>query len=67
MIQTASDANEQQDEQDEQDEHERAPHPSLLRVLRRKPLAVLKLLGPGLIAGASDNDTTTVAAVAVVG
>jgi Mn2+/Fe2+ NRAMP family transporter len=37
------------------------------RMLRRKPLVPVKLLGPGLIAGASDNDPTTVATLAVVG
>lgn len=31
------------------------------------PLRVLKALGPGLISGASDNDPTTVATLAVVG
>ncbi len=36
-------------------------------MLPRKPLAVLKMLGPGLIAGASDNDPTTVATLAVIG
>ncbi|HEU5441539.1 MAG TPA: divalent metal cation transporter [Ktedonobacterales bacterium] len=38
-----------------------------LRGLARKPGALLKALGPGLIAGASDNDPTTVASLAVVG
>lgn len=33
----------------------------------RGPLAILKALGPGLIAGASDNDPTTVATLAVIG
>src|SRR5579884_1135212 len=40
---------------------------ALGQMLRRKPLAVLKALGPGLIAGASDNDPTTVATLAVIG
>src|SRR5579884_1677940 len=40
---------------------------ALGQMLRRKPLAVLKALGPGLIAGASDNDPTTVASLAVIG
>ncbi len=40
---------------------------SLWRVLRRKPLAIVKMLGPGLISGASDNDPTSVASLAVVG
>jgi Mn2+/Fe2+ NRAMP family transporter len=35
--------------------------------LARKPAALLKVLDPGLIAGASDNDPTTVASLAVVG
>jgi Mn2+/Fe2+ NRAMP family transporter len=33
----------------------------------RGPLAVVKSLGPGLISGASDNDPTTVATLAVIG
>jgi Mn2+/Fe2+ NRAMP family transporter len=36
-------------------------------VLHRKRLAVAKMLGPGLISGASDNDPTSVASLAVVG
>jgi Mn2+/Fe2+ NRAMP family transporter len=36
-------------------------------VFRRKPLAVAKTLGPGLIAGASDNDPTTVTSLSVIG
>ena len=34
---------------------------------RRNPRAVLKALGPGLVAGASDNDPTTVASLSVIG
>ncbi len=41
--------------------------PSVWRVLRRQPGAILGRLGPGLIAGASDNDPTTVASLAVIG
>src|SRR5579859_7415664 len=33
----------------------------------RHPFAWMRLLGPGLIAGASDNDPTTVASLAVIG
>jgi Mn2+/Fe2+ NRAMP family transporter len=40
--------------------------PVMVRVIRR-PLALLPALGPGLIAGASDNDPTTVATLAVIG
>ena len=40
--------------------------PAMVRVIRR-PLALLPALGPGLIAGASDNDPTTVATLAVIG
>src|ERR687884_304160 len=40
--------------------------PALVSVIR-KPLALLAALGPGLIAGASDNDPTTVATLAVIG
>jgi Mn2+/Fe2+ NRAMP family transporter len=40
---------------------------SLLRVFLRRPLVVLRALRPGLIAGASDNDPTTVGTLAVVG
>src|SRR5207248_9446741 len=40
--------------------------PAMVRVIRR-PLALLQALGPGLIAGASDNDPTTVASLAVIG
>lgn len=44
------------------------PHPQRrLPKLAGKPAALLKVLGPGLIAGASDNDPTTVASLAVVG
>ena len=43
------------------------PRPSIAQLLRRRPRAVLKTLGPGLIAGASDNDPTTVATLAVIG
>ena len=38
-----------------------------LRVLRRKPLAFFSVLGPGIISGASDNDPTSVASLAVIG
>jgi len=34
---------------------------------RRNPRAILKTLGPGLVAGASDNDPTTVASLSVIG
>lgn len=34
---------------------------------RRTPRAILKALGPGLVAGASDNDPTTVASLSVIG
>ncbi|MGI8912808.1 MAG: divalent metal cation transporter, partial [Chloroflexota bacterium] len=34
---------------------------------RRRPLAFLKNFGPGLVAGASDNDPTTVASLSVIG
>lgn len=61
MAQTAGDVAEQHAGR------EHAAHPSLWRVLRRKPLTVLKLLGPGIIAGASDNDPTSVASLAVIG
>jgi Mn2+/Fe2+ NRAMP family transporter len=40
---------------------------SLLSVLARRPLVVLRALSPGLIAGAADNDPTTVGTLAVVG
>lgn len=33
----------------------------------RNPRAILKSLGPGLVAGASDNDPTTVASLSVIG
>jgi Mn2+/Fe2+ NRAMP family transporter len=33
----------------------------------RNPRAILKALGPGLVAGASDNDPTTVASLSVIG
>lgn len=39
----------------------------LLRVLRRKPMALFSTLGPGIISGASDNDPTSVASLAVIG
>lgn len=41
--------------------------PSLAHLARRRPLALLSILGPGLIAGAADNDPTTVASLAVIG
>src|SRR5579884_2488932 len=41
--------------------------PSLTRVARQRPKALLKVLGPGLIAGASDNDPTSVASLSVIG
>ncbi len=44
-----------------------AARPSIWRVLQRRPLAVIRMLGPGLISGASDNDPTTVATLAVIG
>jgi Mn2+/Fe2+ NRAMP family transporter len=34
---------------------------------QRGPRAILKALGPGLVAGASDNDPTTVASLSVIG
>jgi Mn2+/Fe2+ NRAMP family transporter len=40
---------------------------SRVPVMLRQPLAVARNFGPGLIAGASDNDPTTVATLAVVG
>lgn len=40
---------------------------SFWRLLRRRPREVLAVLGPGLIAGLSDNDPTTVASLAVIG
>jgi Mn2+/Fe2+ NRAMP family transporter len=43
------------------------PRPAIAELVRRRPLAVLRTLGPGLIAGASDNDPTTVATLAVIG
>jgi len=43
----------------------RQPH--LIRLLKRRPSALLGRLGPGLISGASDNDPTTVASLAVIG
>lgn len=39
----------------------------LMRVFRRRPLAPFALLGPGIISGASDNDPTSVASLAVIG
>src|SRR5439155_6301100 len=39
----------------------------LRRLVRRRPLHLAWTLGPGLIAGASDNDPTTVATLAVIG
>ena len=36
-------------------------------MLQRRPLALVRRLGPGLISGASDNDPTTVASLAVIG
>jgi Mn2+/Fe2+ NRAMP family transporter len=44
-----------------------APPKPLAAAARRRPLALLKRLGPGLIAGASDNDPTTVASLSVIG
>lgn len=41
--------------------------PSLGALLRRRPVAVARKLGPGLLAGAADNDPTTVATLAVIG
>jgi Mn2+/Fe2+ NRAMP family transporter len=44
------------------------PSPSPVATVRAHgPLAILKALGPGLISGASDNDPTTVATMAVIG
>jgi Mn2+/Fe2+ NRAMP family transporter len=40
---------------------------SARRVKRLRSPHALRVLGPGLVAGASDNDPTTVATVAVVG
>ena len=48
-------------------ERGRRRHHSLLAIFERRPPAVLKSLGPGLIAGASDNDPTTVASLSVIG
>src|SRR5437588_8543267 len=39
----------------------------LRRLLQRRPLRLVRALGPGLIAGAADNDPTTVATLAVIG
>jgi len=44
-----------------------APHPTPAAAVARRPLAFLKSFGPGLIAGASDNDPTTVASLSVIG
>lgn len=41
--------------------------PSLGALVRRRPLAVAKKFGPGILAGAADNDPTTVATLAVIG
>lgn len=41
--------------------------PSIGALIRRRPLAVAKKLGPGILAGAADNDPTTVATLAVIG
>jgi len=46
---------------------EQVRQPHLLRLLKRRPTALLGRLGPGLISGASDNDPTTVASLAVIG
>ena len=44
------------------------PSPSPVATVRAHgPVAILKALGPGLISGASDNDPTTVATMAVIG
>jgi Mn2+/Fe2+ NRAMP family transporter len=43
-----------------------SPPPPVARA-RRRPLAFLRSFGPGLVAGASDNDPTTVASLAVIG
>ncbi|MDB5077475.1 MAG: putative transporter-NRAMP family [Chloroflexi bacterium] len=40
---------------------------SVWRLLKRQPMALLWVLGPGLVAGASDIDPTTVATLAVIG
>ncbi len=48
-------------------ERARHNHHSLLAIFARRPPAVLKSLGPGLISGASDNDPTSVASLAVIG
>lgn len=37
------------------------------RALRRRPRVILSILGPGIISGASDNDPTSVASLAVIG
>src|SRR5947208_9833995 len=39
----------------------------LRRLVQWRPLYLVRALGPGLIAGASDNDPTTVATLAVIG
>ena len=41
--------------------------PSIKRLVRHRPKALLSILGPGLIAGASDNDPTSVATLCVIG
>ncbi len=43
------------------------PQTSVTNLLHRHPLALMRVLGPGLIAGAADTDPTTVAVLAVVG
>ncbi|HKS69493.1 MAG TPA: divalent metal cation transporter, partial [Ktedonobacterales bacterium] len=42
-------------------------HHTVGAIFARRPAALIKSLGPGLIAGASDNDPTTVASLAVIG
>jgi Mn2+/Fe2+ NRAMP family transporter len=54
-------------EQPDAGDRAREGRPGLGRAPRPRPLAVLRALGPGLIAGASDNDPTTVASLAVIG
>jgi Mn2+/Fe2+ NRAMP family transporter len=44
-----------------------AAYPSVAHVLRRPHLILWRTLGPGLIAGASDIDPTTVASLAMIG
>ncbi|HET9014067.1 MAG TPA: NRAMP family divalent metal transporter [Thermomicrobiaceae bacterium] len=57
-----------EDEGSEDRPAEDQPSPSPLATVRAYgPLTILKALGPGLISGASDNDPTTVASIAVIG